>query len=171
MPRDDFDTVPAQYSANNPSGGPSGNPNAIVVISMRASKKLKWKSNGVVTMVDLIAPAITNDAQTNGPTPINEYLIGQRYTHATHNIDWYKLYPRKEDNSGYYPYDSPTQTGRKQMGLHPGSTSLGCVTVDRAQAQPYDSNPQWIALRTYVDSGSMTYNGTGFCGFLYVINS
>ena len=166
----DFDTVPASFLPNSPSGGPSGNSGAIVLISMRTSKKLKWKDGNTITTVDLIAPTETDDTATGGPTPYGEFLIGQRYNHATHDIDWYKLYPRMQNNSGYFGYTAATETGRSAMGLHAGSISEGCVTVDADGASPYDTNTDWIALRNYVDSGSMTYNGTGFSGFLYVID-
>ena len=166
----DFDTVPASFLPSSPSGGPSGNANAIVLISMRKSKKLKWKAGNVVTTVDLIHPTITDDTQTGGPTPLGEFLIGERYEHATHKIDWYKLYPRMKDNTGYFGYGAATETGRATMGLHPGGNSAGCVTIDSDGATPHDTNTEWIALQKFVDSGSMTYNGTGFTGFLYVID-
>ena len=171
LPNDDFTTIPAQYATNSPSGGPSGNSGAVVLISYRISKKLGWKVGNTVHEANIVSPVITDDTQTNGPTPVNEYLIGQRYTHGVHNIDWYKLYPRKEDNSGYYPYDQATATGRFSMGLHPGAVSLGCVTVDSAGASPYDSNQTWVSLRNHVDGGAFTYNGSSFVGFLYVVNS
>jgi hypothetical protein len=167
----DFDTIPAQFIANSPSGGPTGNPNAIVLISMRTSRKLKWKTaDGTVRTVDLIMPSITDDTATGGPTPYGEYLIGQRYTHATHNIDWYKLYPRMKNNQGYFGYTAATETGRSAMGLHPGTVSLGCATVDIGSSRPYDTNSNWIALRTYVNGGAFTYRGSGYSGFLYVVD-
>ena len=109
--------------------------------------------------------AETRDDQDGGPTPRGEYLIGKRYTHKKHKIDWYNLYPKKEDNSGYYPHDKPTQTGRSHMGLHPGTVSLGCVTV---KAPLYNDDPCWKKIRKVVDSGTMWYRGWDYSGFLYV---
>ena len=51
----------------------------------------------------------------DGPTPYNEYLIGQRYTHPTHGIDWYRLYPRMEQADGYYDYNTPTAAGGRYV--------------------------------------------------------
>ncbi|CAH3018633.1 unnamed protein product, partial [Porites evermanni] len=50
-----------------------------------------------------------NDRRYGGPTPRGEYLIGNRYTNPRYNIDWYNLYPKKEDNSGYYGYTQRTK--------------------------------------------------------------
>ena len=74
-------------------------------------------------------PKERRDDRFGGPTPRGEYLIGKWKIHKRHGIDWYNLYPKKEDNSGYYPYRQPTRKGRSVMGLHPGKMSLGCVTV------------------------------------------
>ena len=104
-------------------------------------------------------PTETRDDQFGGPTPRGEYLIGKRYTHPQKEIDWYNLYPKKEDNSGYYDYRQRTQKGRNTMGLHPGTVSLGCVTVKQTC---------WLKIRSVIDSGSMQYRGSGYSGFLYV---
>ena len=110
-------------------------------------------------------PSEPRDDKYGGPTPRGEYLIGKRYTHPSHRIDWYNLYPKKEDNSGYYGYTQPTQKGRYAMGLHPGTVSLGCVTV---KAPLYNNDPCWKKIRKVIDSGSMWYRGSGYSGFLYV---
>ena len=105
-----------------------------------------------------------SDDKYGGPTPRGEYLIGERYTHSP-GLDWYNLYPEKEDNSGYYGYAQPTQKGRSNMGLHPGIGSLGCVTV---KAPLYNNDRCWKKIRKVIDSGSMRYRGSGYSGFLYV---
>ena len=110
-------------------------------------------------------PSEPRDDKYGGPTPRGEYLIGKRYSHPSHRIDWYNLYPKKEDNSGYYGYTQPTQKGRYAMGLHPGTVSLGCVTV---KAPLYNNDPCWKKIRKVIDSGSMWYRGSGYSGFLYV---
>ena len=110
-------------------------------------------------------PAQTDDTKYGGPTPLGEYLIGKRYTNPSYGIDWYNLYPKKEDNSGYYRYTQPTQTGRYAMGLHPGTISEGCVTV---KAPLYNDDPCWKKIRKVVDSGTMWYRGWDYSGFLYV---
>ena len=110
-------------------------------------------------------PAEPRDDRPDGPTPRGEYLIGKRYRHPRIKIDWYYLYPKKEDNSGYYNYWTPTKKGRSTMGLHPGKTSLGCVTV---YAPSYDDDPCWKRIRRVLDSGNMFYRGSRYSGFLYV---
>ena len=65
-------------------------------------------------------PPVTNDTMQGGPTPYNEYLIEQRYTHPTHGIDWHRLYPRMEKADRYYDYKTPTATGRYVHGISCG---------------------------------------------------
>lgn len=110
-------------------------------------------------------PNERRDDRFGGPTPLGEYLIGKRYPHGIRRIDWYNLYPKKEDNSGYYGYRQPTRKGRYALGLHPGMISLGCVTV---RAPTYNSDTCWQRIRRVIDSGNMNYRGSSFSGFLYV---
>ena len=110
-------------------------------------------------------PIQPRDDRFGGPTPRGEYLIGNRYTHSRLRIDWYNLYPKKEDSSGYYGYTQRTRTGRFAMGLHPGQRSLGCVTV---YAPNENSDPCWQKIRKVIDSGNMYYRGSSYSGFLYV---
>jgi len=110
-------------------------------------------------------PRERRDDRYGGPTPRGEYLIGKRYTNPQYNIDWYNLYPKKEDNSGYYGYTQRTRTGRYAMGLHPGRVSLGCVTV---KAPTYNRDACWQRIRRVIDSGNMYYRGSSYSGFLYV---
>ena len=106
------------------------------------------------------------DDRFGGATPLGEYLIGKRYAHQPHNVDWYKLYPKKEDNCGYYRYDQPNKKGRSAMALHPGRDSLGCVTV---KAPNYNNDPCWQKIRAIIDGGNMLYRRSGYSGFLYVV--
>lgn len=110
-------------------------------------------------------PEERRDDHFGGPTPRGEYLIGKRYKHPKHRIDWYRLYPKKENNSGYYRYTQPTRKGRSVMGLHPGLVSLGCVTV---RAPTYNSDACWQRIRSVIDLGNMTYRRSSYSGFLYV---
>ena len=123
-----------------------------------------YRDSQSVTCTTQPPTEVTADNQTDGPTPRGEYLIGLRYTHQTHGIDWYKLYPKKEDSSDYYDYRDKTKKGRSAMGLHPGTISKGCVTVKVLTC--------WQQIRDVIDSGSMYYwriNWTFyFRGFLYV---
>ena len=105
-------------------------------------------------------PSQPRDDLFGGPTPRGEYLIGKRYTHRKHGIDWYNLYPKKQDNSGYYGYTQRTEKGRFAMGLHPGTVSLGCVTVKTQTC--------WNQIRGIIDRGNMYYRGSAYSGFLYV---
>lgn len=150
-------TVPTS-SGSSPAGGPSRNPNAVVCTSYRSSNYITCKKGGSSVTCTTQPPTETRDDRYGGPTPRGEYLIGERYTHSM-GIDWYNLYPKKEDNSGYYGYTQRTQKGRNTMGLHPGTRSLGCVTVKKTC---------WQKIRSVIESGSMQYRGSGYSGFLYV---
>lgn len=112
-------------------------------------------------------PSNTDDTSYGGPTPLGEYLIGKRRTNPTYNIDWYRLYPKKEDGSGYYGYYKPTKTGRSMMGLHPGKVSLGCVTV---LAPNYNRDVCWQKMRNVIDKGNMSYRRSNYSGYLFVYN-
>jgi hypothetical protein len=164
---DDFKAVVAKHSANSPAGGPGKNPDAAVFVLLRGSRKLCWVADGKLVAVTVQPTAEPNDAKTGGPTPPGEYLIGKRYTHEKYKIDWYKLYPRTEDNAGYYAYTAMTKSGRFAMGLHPGSVSEGCVTV-RSTETPYDKAEAWKTVRGRLDSSKLTYKNDAFSGFLYV---
>lgn len=164
---DEFNAVVTKYSVKSPAGGPKNNPKAAVLVFFRKTKKLCWIADGKVISVDIKPTQQTDDTKQNGPTPAGEYLIGKRFTHEEHKIDWYKLYPRIEDNSGYYGYLATTKTGRFAMGLHPGSLSLGCVTVESTE-MPYDKSATWKTVRNKLDSSNLVYKRDTFSGLLYV---
>ena len=124
------------------------------------------RGNSSVTCNTTLPSLVTKDDQEDGPTPLGEYLIGKRGINDQ-GTDWYKLYPKKEDSSGYYPYEESTQTGRDKMGLHPGVVSKGCVTVF---APTYNSDPCWQLIRKLLDCGDMSYRNSSYSGFLFVIN-
>jgi hypothetical protein len=163
----EFNAVVAKYSVKSPAGGPKANPTAAVFVFIRKSKKLCWVEGGKLMSVEVVPTVQPDDKKPNGPTPPGEYLIGKRIKHAKLLIDWYKLYPRIEDNSGYYGYTAKTKTGRFAMGLHPGSVSLGCVTV-KSSTKPYDVSTVWKPVRTKLDSSNLTYKKDTFSGLLYV---
>jgi hypothetical protein len=164
---DEFNAVVTKYSADSPAGGPGKNQNAAVFVFLRASKKLCWVTDGKVVSVEIQPTKESDDTKQGGPTPVGEYLIGQRFNHEKHKIDWYKLYPRIEDNSGYYGYTAKTKAGRFAMGLHPGATSLGCVTV-KSTDNPYDKAEAWKSVRGKLDSSKLKYKNDDFTGLLYV---
>ncbi|MBX7135140.1 MAG: DUF2778 domain-containing protein [Fimbriimonadaceae bacterium] len=166
---EEFNAVVTEQSKNSPAGGPAKNPNAVVLVYLRASKKLCWVADGKVVSVETVSPRVTDDKKEKGPTPVGEYLIGTRFKNATYHIDWYKLYPRIEDNSGYYGYTTSTKTGRDRMGLHPGSISEGCVTV-KSSVMPYDTSEVWKVVRSKLDSGKLSYKNDDFNGLLYVVD-
>ncbi|XP_074633548.1 uncharacterized protein LOC141892246 [Acropora palmata] len=147
-------------TGSSPAGGPSRNPNAVVCTSYRSSNQVTCKKGGSSVTCTTQPPTVTRDDQDKGPTPRGEYLIGRRYIHWRYNIEWYNLFPKKEDNSGYYSYTQSTKTGRSHMGLHPGSVSEGCVTVKESTC--------WGNIRSVIDSGTMQYRGSSYSGFLYV---
>lgn len=159
---------------DSPAGGLVKNKDAAILVFYRKSNKLLWLKNKDVDTYELItaktiAPEETDDNKIGGPTPVGEYLIGQRYQNATHKIDWYRLYPRKEDNSGYYKYKEKTKKNRNEMGLHPGKVSLGCATVFAAK-KPYDKEATWAPVRDHVDAGKLRYNKDDFSGYLIVVD-
>jgi hypothetical protein len=165
----DFNAVVEKLSANSPAGGPNSNPAAAVFVFFRKSKKLCWVADGKVVSVAIVPTKELDDTKAGGPTPVGEYLIGRRFKHDKHKIDWYRLYPRIENNSGYYGYTAKTKTGRFAMGLHPGAVSLGCVTV-RSTKVPYDRSDVWNSVRQELDSSNLRYKNDGFSGFLYVVD-
>jgi len=150
----------------SPAGGLKKNRNAVVCTHFRATKKLTCKKGDTQVTCPTEPPMQPRDDKQGGPTPFGEYLIGKRRKHPRHKIDWYNLYPLKEDNSGYYGYTQPTKTGRFAMGLHPGKVSLGCVTV---KAPTYDKDPCWQRIRKVIDASNMNYRGSAYSGFLYVV--
>jgi hypothetical protein len=163
----EFNAVVTKYSANSPAGGPTKNQDAVVFVFLRVSKKLCWVAGGKVDSVEIQPTNETDDTKQGGPTPVGEYLIGKRFTHEKHKIDWYKLYPRIEDNSGFYGYTAKTKAGRSAMGLHPGAVSLGCVTV-KSSENPYDKAEAWKLVRMKLDSSKLKYKSDDFSGLLYV---
>ena len=122
------------------------------------------RGNSSITCNTLLPTLVTKDDQEGGPTPLGEYLIGKRRINDE-GIDWYNLYPKKEDSSGYYGFNESTQTGRDRMGLHPGVDSKGCVTVF---APTYNSDPCWQLIRKLVDYGKLSYRNSSYSGFLFV---
>jgi len=164
---EEFQGVVEKLSAKSPAGGPKKNASAAVFVFFRKSKKLCWIADGKLASVDIVPTRETDDTKEGGPTPVGEYLIGKRFQHEKHKIDWCKLYPRMEDNSGYHGYTAKTKTGRSAMGLHPGSVSLGCVTVKSTES-PYDSAGAWKVVRQQLDTGKLTYKSDDYSGFLYV---
>ena len=164
---DEFNDAVKKHSDKSPAGGPSKNADAAVLVLFRKSHKLCWIADRKLVCVEIKPTDETDDTKQGGPTPFGEYLIGMRFKHDDHKIDWYKLYPRIEDNSGYYGYTAKTKTGRFAMGLHPGSVSLGCVTV-KSSDTPYDKSDIWKTVRDKLDASKLKYKSDDFTGFLYV---
>lgn len=167
--KNEFGDAIALLSKESPAGGPIGNKTAAIVVFFRVSKTLCWLENRQIVKVEVTPTRETDDTKESGPTPLGEFLIGERYTHSTHKIDWYKLYPRLEDNKGYYGYTAKTKSGRSAMGLHPGAVSEGCVTVT-SNSRPYDASLGWQRLKKHLDEGKLEYKNDTFVGFLYVID-
>ncbi|XP_048588617.1 uncharacterized protein LOC116618446 isoform X1 [Nematostella vectensis] len=159
----------------SPSGGPSNNPNAVVCKFERSSLSLKCEKGSSSHTCKVVKATGKTEADQKGPTPYGEYLIGNYHTSTTYSgLDWYKLYPKKEDNSGYYGYWSANNLGRSTMGLHPGRVSWGCVTVDASNCNSggydcYNRDSCWTQIKSIVSSGSMTYRKSTYSGILYVV--
>lgn len=138
-----------RYSSSSSSD--SSNSRPVVCYFYRSSNRITCTKGGVSATCGTVSPSQTRDDRFGGPTPLGEYLIGKRY-----NIDWYNLYPKKEDNSCYY---QRTRKGRYAISLHPGTRSLGCVTVVKSC---------WPSIRSVVDSGNQPYCGSYYSGYLFV---
>ena len=90
------------------------------------------RRNGNYLKCDTQPARSTDSAVKNSPAPDGLYAIGSVYTHGTKNRPWANLYPRKKDGDGWWDYyrENPDVPGlRSHIALHPGLTSLGCVTV------------------------------------------
>lgn len=63
-------------------------------------------------------------------TPVGTYKVGAVEWNSGKERFWVNLYPRKASGSGYWDYycENP-DTGRSKIALHPGSVSLGCISV------------------------------------------
>lgn len=164
-----FRAAVSKLQADSPAGGPSKNSDAAVFVLFRKSEKLGWIDSERLVTVDVVTPNEKDDKREFGITPVGEFLVGLPFKHPKHECDWCKLYPRIEDNSGYYGYGAQTKMGRFAMGLHPGRISQGCVTV-KSELFPYDSNVNWKKVREILNSRRMKYKSDDFCGFLFVID-
>lgn len=167
-----FRDLVGQLAQNSPSGGPKKHPQAAVLIYCRKSRRLCWLTpTGNVSSVPVVAPLKARESEQYGPTPLGEYLIGPITRHQDHNIDWCRLFPRKEDNTGYYNYHEKTQKGRSEIALHPGRTSLGCVTV-YSETREYNASANWKKVRQVLNRvpRRYQYKKFTFIGYLFVVD-
>uniref|UniRef100_A0A6P8JH65 Uncharacterized protein LOC116309115 n=1 Tax=Actinia tenebrosa TaxID=6105 RepID=A0A6P8JH65_ACTTE len=170
-------TVPSCCpESQSPSGGPSQNKGAAVCYFYRSSLQVKCIKDNSVHTCDVARAPDRYESDPKGPTPYGEYLIGKhRYDTNYPGLDWFNLYPKKEDNTGYYGYFSANNQGRSQMGLHPGRVSWGCVTVSTPHCSGgdiincYNSDSCWTSIKNIVNSGHMNYKGYSYSGILYVV--
>ncbi|XP_031550165.1 uncharacterized protein LOC116287621 [Actinia tenebrosa] len=169
-------TVPSCCpESQSPSGGPSQNTGAVVCYFRRTSLTLECIKGSSRHTCTIVRASASSEYEQRGPTPYGEYLIGKHRSSTTYpGLDWYRLYPKKEDNSGYYGYYSPNKKGRSTMGLHPGKVSWGCVTVATISCSSgsyscYNSNSCWRQIKRIVNSGNMYYRGSSYSGILYVV--
>ena len=65
---------------------------------------------------------------SGGKLPLGRYRIGTFYSHS--GTPWFNLYPERS-SGGYWDYYTrvPELGCRGGFGLHPGTISLGCITV------------------------------------------
>ena len=104
----------------------------VLCIQFKNSDCLHCKANGNYYKCDTKPAVNSNPAADKGPAPNGYYAIGAIYTHGTHGISWANLHPRKQNGNGWWNYyrANPDVPGsRSHIGLHPGRTSRGCVTV------------------------------------------
>ncbi|CAF4788347.1 unnamed protein product, partial [Rotaria sp. Silwood1] len=83
--------------------------------------------------------AVTDD------TPIGYYKLGAVEFNQGKNKNWVNLYPRKKNGNDYWDYycENP-DTRRSKIALHPGSRSMGCISVPDANC--------WSALEKLLTS-------------------
>ncbi len=63
-------------------------------------------------------------------TPVGNYKLGAVEWNSGKKKNWVNLYPEKKSKNGYWDYycENP-DTGRSKIALHPGSNSLGCISI------------------------------------------
>jgi len=63
-------------------------------------------------------------------TPVGNYKLGAVEWNSGKNKNWVNLYPEKKSKNGYWDYycQNP-DTGRSKIALHPGSVSIGCISI------------------------------------------
>lgn len=72
---------------------------------------------------------------------MGEYKVGVVEFNTGIRINWVNLYPKKKKEDGYWDYYCKNpDSGRSKIGLHPGSVSLGCISVPDSQC--------WLKLET-----------------------
>lgn len=63
-------------------------------------------------------------------TPVGIYKLGSVEWNTGKKKNWVNLYPQKKSKNGYWDYycENP-DTRRSKIALHPGSISLGCISI------------------------------------------
>lgn len=63
-------------------------------------------------------------------TPIGSYKLGAVERNRAKGRNWVNLYPRMKSGKGYWDYycENP-DTRKSKIALHPGSRSLGCISI------------------------------------------
>lgn len=65
-----------------------------------------------------------------GKLPVGYYLVGTFYLHGNAKTPWFNLYPKRSSGGYWDYYTRVAELGcRGGFGLHPGTDSLGCITV------------------------------------------
>lgn len=134
----------------------------------RKSNKLKFGNNFCNTVI----PTEKDENIEKGPLPLATYLIDtERINKEVHNTPWHNLLAPLEDGTGYYGYGDKFlwriyRNRRCNFGLHPGTVSWGCVTVNHSD---------WNDVNNFTNSGSLKYLGNNgkeqhFNGYLTVLD-
>lgn len=140
--------------------GPAGDPKEGVVCWANITKfSITCKLGGDSVTCGTVCPDEKDYKKYGGPTPPNEYLIDTLYWHKDNQCDWYNLCPMKDDKSGYHKYRDKDKYGRTTMGLHPGTVSLGCITVKK---------DCWEKLKALIEKGELKYKNQKFKGTVIV---
>lgn len=140
---------------------------AVHLYYYRKSNKLKFGNN----FCNTVPPRINDETKEGGPLPLATYLIDTERIEENHHIQWHNLLAPLEDGTGYYGFGDrwfwrKYRNRRCLFGLHPGTISLGCVTV---------VNSEWNAVDNFTNSGELTYLGNNnkiehFNGYLTVLD-
>ncbi|MFH1748136.1 MAG: RHS repeat-associated core domain-containing protein [Planctomycetota bacterium] len=110
----------------------------------------------------IVCPEQKDYEKYGGPTPPGTYGIAKKRIHPERGCGWYNLCPF-DRSGGYRSYKrGHPEYPRSHMGLHPGTASLGCVTVDEEC---------WSGLSALVEQGRLKCLQLRGHGHLVVTNA
>lgn len=80
----------------------------------------------------IVCPEQKDYKKKKGPTPPGTYKIDKYRVHPTHGCGWYNLCPYSGKKCKFRTYaQGHKDHDRTHLGLHPGTVSWGCLTVEK----------------------------------------